>query len=245
MSNIPWIEGSSLAFPHPNQALNEPDGLLAAGGDLSHKQLLHAYRHGIFPWFDDSQPILWWSPNPRLLIKPQDLHISRSLRKTLKRGQFRVTSDTCFSAVMKACAEPREDQGGTWITDQMLDAYTALHTKNHAHSVEIWSDTELVGGLYGVAIGKVFFGESMFSREPNASKVAFVLMMTALKEVGFELVDCQVQTDHLQSLGAHEIERQHFLDLLVDLTDNPNRWPTSKQWQKAQRHFTPVQQADA
>jgi len=244
MSHIPWLEGSSLDFPHPSQALHEPNGLLAAGGDLSCKQLVHAYKHGIFPWFDDTQPILWWSPNPRLVIKPRNLHISRSLKKTLKRGQFRVTSDTCFRAVMMACAEPREDQGGTWITDQMLDAYVGLHEHGYAHSVEVWSDSQLVGGLYGVAIGKVFFGESMFSRTSNASKVAFALLMTALRDAGLELVDCQVQTDHLQSLGAHEITRQHFLDLLVNLTQSPNRWPTNKQWQDAQKYFAPEHQAD-
>lgn len=238
MSNIPWLEGDSLEFPHPSQALIEPDGLLAAGGDLSCKQLLHAYRNGIFPWFDDSQPILWWSPNPRLIIQPNDLHISRSLRKTLKKGQFQVTSDTCFNAVMRACAEPRENQDGTWITDEMLDAYTELHEQGYAHSVEAWSNKQLVGGLYGVAIGKVFFGESMFSRASNASKAAFTLLMTTLKTSGFELVDCQVQTDHLQSLGAHEISRQHFLDLLVDLTQAPTRWPSCKQWQNAHSLFS-------
>lgn len=238
MSHIPWLEGGSLDFPHPSQALLEPDGLLAAGGDLSCRQLVHAYRHGIFPWFDDSQPILWWSPNPRLIIEPRNLHISRSLRKLLKKGQFQVTSDTCFSEVMQACAEPREDQDGTWITDDMLEAYTVLHEEGYAHSVEVWSDNQLVGGLYGVAIGKVFFGESMFSRVSNASKVAFASAMGALDMIGFELVDCQVQTQHLQSLGAQEIARQHFLDLLVDLTDHPCLWPTSTQWQNAQSHFS-------
>lgn len=245
MSDIPWIEGSSLDFPHPSHAFQEPDGLLAAGGDLSCKQLIHAYRHGIFPWFDDSQPILWWSPNPRLIIKPQDLHISRSLRKTLRRDHFTVSSDTCFTEVMQACAEPRKGEDGTWITDDMLDAYAALHDDGYAHSVEIWSNQQLVGGLYGVAIGKVFFGESMFSRVANASKVAFALMITALAETGFELVDCQVQTDHLQSLGAHEMEREQFLDLLVDLTHAPNRWPTGEQWSAAQNHFMPTPKTNA
>lgn len=240
MSKIPWLEGGSLNFPHPSQALHEPDGLLAAGGDLSCKQLVHAYRHGIFPWFDDTQPILWWSPDPRLIIQPNDLHISRSLRKTLKQGQFHVTSDTCFNTVMRACAEPRDEQDGTWITDDMLDAYTALHEEGYAHSVEVWSGELLVGGLYGVAIGKVFYGESMFSRVSNASKAAFTVMITALNTVGFELVDCQVQTQHLQSLGAQEIPRHHFLDLLVDLTQAPNRWPNSEQWQSTLNIFTPA-----
>ena len=239
MPQIPWLEGSSTNFPHPSSALTDPDGLLAAGGNLSPEQLLHAYRHGIFPWFDDTQPILWWSPNPRLVIKPADLHLSKSLRKVIRRDTFTVTSDRCFNDVMLACAEPRDQQDGTWITEEMLEAYNHLHELGHAHSIEVWEGDALAGGLYGIAIGQVFFGESMFSRASNASKVGFTALLLSLREANFQLVDCQVQTDHLQSLGASEVEREHFLQMLVDFTEPPSKatWPATSSWREVFERF--------
>ncbi len=201
-------------FPDPNLALTEPDGLLAVGGDLSCERLLSAYRQGIFPWFSDNQPILWWSPDPRSVIHPQQLNISRSMKKVLRKGEYQISFDTTFEQVVRECAAPRDNQPGSWITEGMLQAYSELHRKGAAHSVECWHQGELVGGLYGVAIGQVFFGESMFSRRRNASKVAFISLTQQLIEWGYQLIDCQVHSDHLESLGAVMMPRPAFLQLL-------------------------------
>ena len=213
MTRLPyWILDTSPpeAFPAVEYALHEPNGLLAAGGDLTPQRLLCAYRKGIFPWFNDAQPILWWSPDPRAVLFPQELIISRSLRKRVRNGDFGLSIDRDFARVIRACAAPRRDCGETWITNEMRTAYLRLHTLGHAHSVECWFAEKLVGGLYGVALGKVFFGESMFSLLPDASKVALV----HLCQQGFELIDCQLPSDHLARLGARSIPRQKFQSLL-------------------------------
>jgi leucyl/phenylalanyl-tRNA--protein transferase len=195
-------------------ALREPDGLLAVGGDLSMERLLTAYRRGIFPWYSGDQPILWWSPDPRSVLFPDKLHISRSLRKTLRKQQFKITMDTAFADVIYACSQPRAGEPGTWITDEMQQAYIRLHQAGHAHSVECWLKDELVGGLYGVAIGHVFFGESMFSFVTDASKVAFVFLVRQLQRWQFGLIDCQIQSAHLDQFGAELIPRSEFITLL-------------------------------
>jgi leucyl/phenylalanyl-tRNA--protein transferase len=201
-------------FPPPSMAETDPDGLLAIGGDLSEKRLLNAYRSGIFPWFSGTQPILWWSPDPRTLLFPDKLHVSRSLAKKLRKGEFSVTFDTAFERVIEACAAiPRADQEGTWITQQMKEAYLHMHRLGHAHSVEVWYDGELAGGLYGIAIGAAFYGESMFSRATDASKIALVKLVDKLETAGFAFIDCQVVTEHLLSLGAETVERKVFLML--------------------------------
>ena len=201
-------------FPPPSMAETDPNGLLAVGGDLSETRLLNAYRSGIFPWFSDNQPLLWWSPDPRTLLFPDRLHVSRSLRKTLRKGTFRVTFDTAFDRVIRSCAEiPRTEQDGTWITTGMLQAYSELHRHGHAHSVEVWREGELAGGLYGVAIGAAFYGESMFSRQPDTSKIALVKLVDKLATAGFLFIDCQVGTEHLISLGAESVDRSEFLEL--------------------------------
>jgi leucyl/phenylalanyl-tRNA--protein transferase len=211
-----WLEPDSdpAQFPDPGYALQEPDGLLAVGGDLSPARLLNAYRQGIFPWYSDGQPILWWSPNPRAVLFPDRLKISHSLKKTLRRQRFRVTLDSAFTEVIAACSTPRPEQEGTWITDEMQQAYGQLHRIGFAHSVEVWEDKALVGGLYGVSLGKVFFGESMFTQRSDASKVGFAHLVEQLKAWGFGLIDCQVHTSHLSSLGAEDIPRTEFLELL-------------------------------
>jgi leucyl/phenylalanyl-tRNA--protein transferase len=211
---VPWLDDNSLAFPDTRNALNEPNGLLAVGGDLSPQRLVQAYRLGIFPWYQDDQPILWWSPSPRCILFPKDVHISKSLGKALRKSSLEVTFDTAFSDVMRACAEPRNYCEETWITDDMLTAYTQLHQAGIAHSVEVWQDKKLVGGLYGLSIGSVFFGESMFSRQCNASKIALVALSQKLVKQGFELIDCQVRNEHLMSLGAKEISRNTFEGIL-------------------------------
>lgn len=228
MTTLPWIEDGDTEFPPTRSALVDPNGLLAVGGDLCPQQLIAAYRRGIFPWFDDTQPVLWWSPDPRLVLFPDQLHISKSMRKLLQKKAFSVTTDTAFSAVMRACAQPRKDQDGTWISDQMIAAYQSLHESGYAHSVEVWLQGELVGGLYGVHIGRVFFGESMFSRVSNASKYGFINLITSLQKQGVKLIDCQVHTSHLASLGAQEIPRTMFEQLLtkyIPPADNSVNWP--------------------
>lgn len=195
------------ALPHPEHALRAPNGLLAVGGDLEPDRLLYAYRRGTFPWYSDGQPILWWSPDPRAVLFPRDLHVSRSLRASLRRGRFEVTVDRAFGTVVQACTGARRGQQGTWITPEMARAYGRLHRLGWAHSVEAWAEGRLAGGLYGVVLGQVFFGESMFSRVSDASKVALV----ALTGMGFRLIDCQVPSDHLARLGAVEIPRRDFL----------------------------------
>jgi len=209
-----------IAFPPPELA--EPDGLLALGGDLSPKRLLLAYRMGIFPWYAKDTPILWWSPDPRLVLFLHELHISHSLRRVLKKGVFRVTFDRAFRQVIEACARVRIEQGeDTWLVPEMIDAYCRLHQLGHAHSVETWREGRLVGGLYGVAIGRVFFGESMFSTASDASKVALVHLARRMARCGYELIDCQVTTNHLKRFGAREIPRSRFLRLLGRLTSQP------------------------
>ena len=214
MLRLPWLDSSSTAFPPTDWALSEPNGLLAAGGDLSEQRLLSAYRQGIFPWFNDGEPILWWTPSPRMVLFPDKLHISRSLHKTLRQKTFQVTINRCFADVIQACAEPRprvsEEKKGTWITERLKNAYIDLHHSGYAHSFEVWNEGKLAGGLYGVAIGQIFFGESMFSRMSNTSKIALVYLTKLVKEWGYQLIDCQVYSDHLYSLGAEIIERSKF-----------------------------------
>ncbi len=201
-------------MPPASAALDEPNGLLAAGGSLEPAWLLAAYARGIFPWYEAGQPILWWSPNPRAVLEPGDLHVSRSLRRRLRRGTFRVTADRAFDAVVAGCAEPRGYTDSTWITADMARAYARLHRLGYAHSFEAWSDDALVGGLYGVALGRVFFGESMFMRRSDASKVAFVHAVRFLAARGFELIDCQIATEHLSRFGAVSMPRDEFVELV-------------------------------
>ncbi|MCJ8169088.1 leucyl/phenylalanyl-tRNA--protein transferase [Atopomonas sediminilitoris] len=219
---LPWLEPDSLSFPPLEQALAEPEGLLAVGGDLTPARILAAYQHGCFPWFQDDQEILWWSPNPRTVLIPSQLHVSRSLRKTLRQGRYRVSYDQAFARVISECAGPRHYTDQTWITDDMRAAYCALHELGHAHSVEVWLDDQLVGGLYGLAIGCMFFGESMFSRQSDASKVGFVTLVESLTSWGFELIDCQMHSDHLASLGASTLPRTHFAEQLAQLCPRSN-----------------------
>ncbi len=215
-----------MVFPSPELA--EEDGLLAVGGDLSVERLLLAYSYGIFPWYSEGSPILWWSPDPRLVLFPEELKISRSLRQTLKRGIFRVTFDTAFEKVIRGCAEVRRKDGhGTWISEDMVEAYCRLHEEGFAHSVESWTGGRLAGGLYGVSIGGAFFGESMFSLRSDASKVALVSLVERLIEFGFRIIDCQMTTSHLLSLGAREIPRSEFLKRIkkaIKLRIPPGKW---------------------
>ena len=217
---IPWLHGDE-PFPPVTKALRSPNGLLCAGGDLSSGRLVEAYSHGIFPWFSEGDPILWWSPDPRMVLFPDELKVSRSLRRTLARGPFETRFDTAFRAVVEACAAPRDGHGGTWIVPEMIEAYTRLHELGFAHSVESWSGGELAGGLYGVALGKVFFGESMFTRAPDASKVALVRLVERLRGADYRLIDCQQATAHLASLGAREIPRRTFAQLLQESIQYP------------------------
>jgi leucyl/phenylalanyl-tRNA--protein transferase len=211
-----WLH-SDDPFPLVTTALIEPSGLLAAGGDLSPARLVDAYRHGIFPWFNQDQPILWWSPDPRTVLFPNELKVSRSLAKAMRNRSYEIRADNSFRSVMQACALPRPSQDGTWISDEMIAAYCALHEKGLAHSVETWIDGELAGGLYGVALGRMFFGESMFTRAADASKIAFVHLVRQLERWNFGMIDCQVHTDHLASLGARAIARMDFVRKLQEL----------------------------
>jgi len=212
----------------PNPELANPQGLLGVGGDLDPERILLAYRHGIFPWYSQGQPILWWSPDPRMVLWVDALHVPRSLGKIIRRGDYRTTMDTAFAEVMTACARvPRPGQEGTWITPELAVGFDALYRAGHAHSVEAWKDGELVGGLYGLAVGQVFCGESMFTRAPNASKVAFVALVQQIQRWGFPLVDCQVYTPHLARFGAREVPRKRFLSDLSVLGGRPGhvgRW---------------------
>lgn len=217
-------------FPPANKALREPNGLLAVGGCLSKERLLNAYRHGIFPWYNPGDPILWWSPDPRLVLFPNQLIVSRSLRKTLRKNIFLITFDQAFNEVIAACAEPRKDADGTWITGEINRAYNELHKLGIAHSAEAWLEGELVGGLYGVALGQVFFGESMFHTKTDASKAVFATLVEQLKSWNYQLIDCQVHTRHLESFGAQEIDRSDFIKLLdqyCDLQPNKSAWQLS------------------
>ena len=220
-----------LVFPSPHLASHE--GLLAVGGDLSEKRLLLAYSLGIFPWYSGGEPILWWSPEPRLVLYPDELKVSRSLNKVIKKGVFKVTMDRAFEQVISECARVRlENQEGTWIVDDMVSAYCRLHAIGFAHSVEAWRDDRLVGGLYGVSLGRGFFGESMFARATNASKVALVALVNYLKELDFSLVDCQITTAHLKRFGAREISRTRYLDELNKALNTPTlrgRWTLPSQ----------------
>ncbi len=224
-------------FPPVELAQREPNGLLAVGGDLSPTRLLNAYRNGIFPWYSEGQPILWWSPDPRLVLFPDRLKISRSLRKTLRNGEFEISVDGDFRGVIHACAAPRYDEGETWITKEMISAYENLHQAGHAHSIEIWLHEELVGGLYGVSTGRVFFGESMFSKARDASKVALVCLARYLASWGCQLIDCQVYSQHLVSLGAEEIPRHRFSAILREAVARPL---SADAWHAARSRPLPV-----
>ena len=224
---IPWLD-SKAPFPPIDTALTEPNGLLAAGGDLGAQRLVDAYRHGIYPWYSEGQPILWWSPDPRMVLYVGEFRLSRSLAKRIKRREFEVRVDTAFDRVVDACARvPRDAQSGTWITHEMSGAYGRLHELGYAHSVEAWRDGELAGGLYGVALGKVFFGESMFAHASDASKVALAALVALLQQRGIPLIDCQQETEHLASMGARPIPRRRFaleLSELIHSNQVPAGW---------------------
>ncbi len=231
MSSLPWLNDSDFVFPDTESALQEPNGLLAAGGNLAPERLIEAYSKGIFPWFEEDQPILWWTPDPRMVLFPEELHISRSLSRAMKKSTLQLSSDQAFREVMLACAGRRPYSSGTWITMDMIDAYCALHKMGVAHSIEAWNDGKLVGGLYGLAIGEVFFGESMFSHQDNASKIAFASTVQKLGSLGYRLIDCQVSSEFLASFGAREIPRQEFISMLPQSADygrNKAHWPL--QW---------------
>jgi leucyl/phenylalanyl-tRNA--protein transferase len=223
---IHWLRPDE-PFPPVTAALADPNGLLAAGGELSSARLIDAYRHGIFPWFNPGQPILWWSPDPRMVLIPHELKVSRSLRKALRNRAYEVRADTCFRGVMQACAEPRPEQDGTWISAEMIAAYCALHEQGLAHSIETWIDDNLAGGLYGVALGRIFYGESMFTHAADASKIALVHLVRQLERWHFGMIDCQVHTGHLASVGARAIPRADFMRILQELVDyagTTGRW---------------------
>ena len=221
-----WLRDNELSFPHPEQASS--DGLLAVGGDLSVERLLYAYSWGIFPWYSAGDPILWWHPDPRFVLYPDKLKVSKSMRPYFNQQKYTTTYDQAFSEVIKACSSiPRAGQESTWITPEMIKAYEQLHEAGFAHSVEVWQDHELVGGLYGIAIGKVFFGESMFARATNASKFGFISLVRDLQKKGYELIDCQQETPHLASLGAEAISRKAFLK---ELEKNQKLPLVTKKW---------------
>lgn len=233
MTRVVWLshEDPPEAFPDVTEALSDPDGLLAAGGDLSAERLLYAYRHGIFPWFEAGQPPLWWSPDPRCVLPPEELHCSRRLRQYVRRSRFELAFNENFAATIEACRMGREHIPGTWITDAMQQAYEGLHELGWAHSIEIWNQGTLVGGLYGLAIGRVFFGESMFSNAPNASKMAMMGLCRELAKRGFTLLDCQVVSPHLLSLGARLISRDLFVEELKAACNPPEKtsdWPPKR-----------------
>jgi leucyl/phenylalanyl-tRNA--protein transferase len=223
---IAWIDAEA-PFPPVRRALQEPNGLLCAGGDLSMRRLLDAYRHGIFPWYSGGEPILWWSPDPRMVLFCEELKVSRSLGKSVRNKGYEVRIDTAFDAVLAGCAAPRGGEAGTWLGPTMRAAYLALHRAGHAHSFETWREGELVGGLYGVAIGRMYYGESMFSRATDASKVALVALVAELRARGFPMIDCQMRTPLLASLGAREIPRADFLrrvSMLVNYATPSGLW---------------------
>ncbi len=228
---ITWLDGES-PFPPLRYALTDPAGLLAVGGDLSAKRLTQAYRQGIFPWFSEDQPVLWWSPDPRMVLRLDEFRVSHSLKKRLSALQLpdsrmQVLCDTCFETVMRHCAAPRPGQSGTWISQAVIDGYVSLHRLGLAHSVETFIDGELVGGLYGVSIGKMFYGESMFALRTDASKIALACLVFWLRRQGFPMIDCQQQTSHLASLGARAISRDEFAHQIASLVEQaaPVAWP--------------------
>ena len=231
-SHLYWVADNVIAsgFPPVDRALRDPDGLLAIGGDLATATLLDAYQRGIFPWYSSGQPILWWSPNPRCVLELDNLKISRSLRKTLRKDIYQVSFNHCFDQVIQACAGPRRGNRETWLTPEMTAAYQQLHQQGHAISIETWRDNELAGGLYGIAIGRVFFGESMFSIHPDASKVALVCLVRELQQKNFRIIDCQVHSRHLQSLGATPMQRDLFVNLLNHYCAPPVTydWPVER-----------------
>lgn len=216
MISLQWLRpDSTSAFPAVETSLDEPEGLLAAGGDLSIERLVRAYKEGIFPWYSDGEPILWWAPDPRFVLLPEQLKISRSLGKNVRNNKFEIRMDTAFEEVISICAsQPRKDQPGTWITDEMKQAYIDMHYAGHAHCVECWDGDELIGGLYGIHTGQVFCGESMFSKQSNASKIALVHLCQFLNLNGFKLIDSQVYTEHLERLGAQMISRSEYINIL-------------------------------
>lgn len=224
-----WLSNDTPGFPHPKYA--NPDGLLAVGGALTAEWLLLAYSWGVFPWFNEGDPILWWHPDPRFVLYPHKLKVSKSMRPYFNQAKFRVTFDQHFAEVIEACSDIRRArQSGTWITDDMQAAYTNLHQLGYAHSVEVWEGDELVGGLYGIALGQVFFGESMFARASNASKVGFITLVRMLEQRGFQLIDCQQETAHLSSLGAEPIPRDTFLTILAANQDHLSTAGTWRNW---------------
>jgi len=223
MSRPVWLDPDNLGFPSPVLAARDPEGLLAAGGDLRPERLLAAYRRGIFPWYEDGGPLLWWSPDPRMVLHPADVHVSRSMARLARQNRYQLTMDRAFPAVIDQCSALRrapldgsveEAVSGTWITADMIAAYTTLHHLGYAHSVEVWDGEQLAGGLYGISLGGLFFGESMFSLQPNTSKLAFIALAEQLQQWHFSLIDCQLPTDHLHSLGAVPIPRLRFLQAL-------------------------------
>lgn len=223
MVSIVWLDNvkDPAWFPDPRLAMRDPNGLLAAGGDLTPERIIAAYHRGIFPWYSEGEPVLWWSPDPRAVLLPDELALSRSLQKTLRKQPFDVRSDTAFRQVMTACAAPRPGQPGTWITQDVLEAYCRLHEMGIAHSVECWANNELLGGLYGISLGKVFFGESMFSHATDASKVALAYLTHQLMRWDYGLIDCQVSSKHLRSLGARDVPRDIFLNMLNHWIQQP------------------------
>ncbi len=233
---IPWLNRDT-PFPPHEFAMRQPNGLLCVGGDLSPQRLLDAYRRGIFPWYSDGDPILWWSPDPRMVLFPSELRVTRSLEKVLRNRPYEVRFDTAFEAVVIACSAPRSGQTGTWITDDVRAAYTELHRLGYAHSIETWIDGGLAGGLYGVALGRMFFGESMFTSVRDASKIAFVHLVDFLTRRNFTLIDCQMHTDHLASLGAREIGRAEFIRHIKELVDYPS---PAGHWDYSQANIRPA-----
>lgn len=231
---IPWLAEND-DFPPVERALHEPNGLLAAGGGLAPERLLAAYRRGIFPWYSDDQPVLWWSPDPRMVLFPAEFRMPRSLAKRLRRRDYEIRVDTAFADVMRACAMPRGDGAGTWITPEMIAAYCELHRRGHAHSVETWIDGELAGGLYGMALGRAFYGESMYTRVADASKIAFAHLVRQLARWQFGLIDCQMNTAHLARFGAREIPRAEFSRSLAVLVNYP---PPAAVWHFEDDLFT-------
>ena len=223
---IPWLRGDA-PFPPVSKALKAPNGLLCAGGDLTPQRIVQAYSQGIFPWYSEGDPILWWSPDPRMVLFPAELKMSRSLRRSVARKVYETRYDTAFREVIEACAAPRDGQAGTWIVPEMVEAYVRLHELGFAHSVESWHEGRLAGGLYGMALGDAFFGESMFARAPDASKVALVRLVERLRAAGCRVIDCQQATAHLASLGAREIPRKAFAQLVQESIQYP---PTGQRW---------------